>query len=123
MPVVIIVAILVVVVGHCCVARKGQSSPPPAPPNLIFVTITLFIALTVCSPATHVAIAIALPPLPSLLLATLIAVIIALAALALALIVTRKPIYQRHCPPVDIAVAIALTSVACPPPVLPLPLL
>jgi hypothetical protein len=54
-------------VGHCRVVHKGWSLPPPAPPDLVIAAIALFVATAVCSPATLVAVAIALPPLPSLL--------------------------------------------------------
>jgi hypothetical protein len=55
------------------------------PASLVFVTIALFVYVAVGSPATLVA----LPPSPSSLPATLIAVIIALAAFALALFIAR----------------------------------
>ncbi len=59
--------------------------PDSLPASLIFVAIALFVYVAVSSPATLVA----LPPLPSFSPATLIAIIIALATLALALFITR----------------------------------
>jgi hypothetical protein len=64
-PVVIVVPIVAVVVGHCCVMRKGGSLQPPAPLDLVIADIALFVPVAVRSPATLVAITIALPPLPS----------------------------------------------------------
>jgi hypothetical protein len=58
------------------------------PATLLAITITLFVAVAVHSPAILVAIAIPLPRFPSLLPATLIAVAITLAALSISLFVT-----------------------------------
>jgi hypothetical protein len=97
------------------VAPKGWTLLPSALPNLVFVALALFVTTAIRSPATFIAVAIALLPLPSLSPATLIVVSIALAALALALFVNLQPCCCRHCSYVAIAIIIALSGCCCLP--------
>jgi hypothetical protein len=68
--------------------------PSSLPASLVFISMTLFVYVAVCSPITLVA----LPPSPSSSPATLIAIIIALATCALALFIPRQPCCCHHCP-------------------------
>jgi hypothetical protein len=65
------------------------------PATLVAITIALYAAVAVHSPAILVAFDITLLPLPSLSPATLITVVITLAALALSLFVICQP--HRRC--------------------------
>jgi hypothetical protein len=110
-------------------------------PTKVAIAIALFVTIAVHLPTILVAIAIALPPLPSLFPATLTAITIVLAALPLALFVARQPhchhqcsccchySCRRHCHrprcrhlPATL-VTIALVAVACPSPLTLVPLL
>jgi hypothetical protein len=57
--------------------------PSSLPTSLVFVAIDLFVAIAVCSPATLVAVTVALPPSLSSSPVALIAITITLATIAL----------------------------------------